>query len=89
MSTLKDMTYEKWKAMTPAERAAVRDLSGLTPQLIGSGLLEGVKQTGESCGAAHQHERFDPLLHSSQNSTHNGSVAVPHKSKSFAIDVAS
>ncbi len=35
---LKDMTQAKWFAMTPAQRDAVRDNSGLTEQLIG---LEG------------------------------------------------
>lgn len=32
------MTQARWNAMTPAEKAATRDLSGLSPQLIG---LEG------------------------------------------------
>jgi len=32
------MTQAKWNAMTPAQRNAARDLSGLSPQLVG---LEG------------------------------------------------
>jgi hypothetical protein len=35
---LATMTGERWTRMTPAERDAVRDLSGLTKQLVG---LEG------------------------------------------------
>lgn len=34
------MTQAKWDAMTPAERDKARDLSGLTPQLVG---LEGCR----------------------------------------------
>lgn len=38
MNSLDGMTQSKWNHMTPAQRDAVRDLSGLTPQLTG---LEG------------------------------------------------
>jgi hypothetical protein len=36
--TLKDMTQDKWNALTTAERNKLRSLDGLTKQLIG---LEG------------------------------------------------
>jgi hypothetical protein len=36
--TATDMTQAKWDALTPQERDAQRDLSGLSPQLVG---LEG------------------------------------------------
>ena len=35
MSELSEMTQERWNAMTPAQRDAVRDLSDLSKQLIG------------------------------------------------------
>jgi hypothetical protein len=35
---LHEMTQAKWNALTNSQRNAIRDLSGLTPQLIG---LEG------------------------------------------------
>lgn len=35
---LKDMTQARWDRLSPAERHAMRDMSGLTPQLRG---LEG------------------------------------------------
>lgn len=38
MTTLENMTQAKWDAFTPAQRATLRDNSGLTKQLIG---LEG------------------------------------------------
>lgn len=38
--TLENMTQAKWNAMTPAEREAARDYSGLSPQLRG---LEGYR----------------------------------------------
>ena len=38
MSTLDGMTAAKWDALSKRERDSVRDLSGLSPQLVG---LEG------------------------------------------------
>lgn len=38
MSALDGMTQTRWDSMTPAERDKLRDLSGLSPQLVG---LEG------------------------------------------------
>ena len=38
MNAVNAMTQERWDAMTPAQKNAVRDLSGLTEQLVG---LEG------------------------------------------------
>lgn len=38
MQTLEGMTQAKWDAMSSAQREAIRDNSGLSPQLIG---LEG------------------------------------------------
>ncbi len=35
---LQGMTQEKWNALTPTERVQLRDLGGLSPQLLG---LEG------------------------------------------------
>lgn len=40
MSTLEGMTQERWNRLSESERKAARDLSGLTPQLIG---LEGYR----------------------------------------------
>lgn len=37
---LENMTQERWDRMTPAERKAARDLSDLSPQLVG---LEGYR----------------------------------------------
>ena len=38
MDTLEGMTQQRWDRLSPAARDRIRDLSGLTPQLIG---LEG------------------------------------------------
>lgn len=40
MSALDGMTWDRWRAMPERERAAMRDRSGLSPQLIG---LEGAR----------------------------------------------
>lgn len=40
MSILTEMTQAKWDSLSYAERERLRDLSGLTPQLIG---LEGYR----------------------------------------------
>ncbi len=49
MNTLEGMTQEKWNKLGFAEKNALRDLSGLSPQLVG---LEGwrveVTKRGES-----------------------------------------
>jgi len=38
VDALKDMTSDQWDAMTETDRESMRDLTGLTPQLVG---LEG------------------------------------------------
>ena len=38
MTTLENMTAERWALLSETDRAGLRDLSGLTPQLVG---LEG------------------------------------------------
>lgn len=35
MPTLEGMTHQKWTSLSPRERENLRDLSGLSPQLIG------------------------------------------------------
>lgn len=47
--TTEAMTQTKWNQLTPAQREAVRDNSGLTPQLIG---LEGKRVEVETEGGS-------------------------------------
>jgi hypothetical protein len=51
MTDLANMTQVIWDKLAPAQREAMRDLGGLTPQLIGleGWLVEAIRTNGEAC----------------------------------------